>query len=269
MGRKWTDLWLTFRCCSVAWHGHSVLNTTWDYPVTCSGQCLCICEKTWEDPYWSSCLTSCWKIEFLTKAQWLKYLLSLVWFFGNHNLFILISKTLVQCYSCSEWLFSPLWRECGEMTGSTQIAAINSPFLVYIYPSSSVKVYFFHRSRASCWNTEQWVPSGKWLSRLTQCVSLCVAVWKVMLQAVKRAHLWTSAVAIVVSQWPTVEGWAPTTWTASSTDTSYCPATHGPAAPSSSTLSPSFASRQRRRLSNVPVRCQRAMSSHQIYRTSR
>lgn len=47
--------------------------------------------------------------------------------------------------------------------------------LSYLYPLSSIKVHFFHWSRAFRWNTEQCVPSGKWLSRLTQC-AVCVSV---------------------------------------------------------------------------------------------
>lgn len=98
---------------------------------------------------------------------------------------------------------------------------------------------------------------------------MCVPVWKVMLQVVRWVPLWTPAVATVVFQWPTAVGSGPTTLTASCTDTSSCLATSGPADRSSSTRSLSSASRQRRRPSRGLVRCQRAMSSRQTYRTNR
>lgn len=142
---------------------------------------------------------------------------------------------------------------------------------LYLYSACSIKVHSVSLSRASCWNTKQCIPCRNMTQQtnLVCCMCVCVAVWKVMLQAVRWAPLWTPAAATVASQWPTVAGSAPATWTTSSTVTSYCPATHGHADPSSSTPSPSSASRQRRRPSSAPAHCQRAMNSHQTYRTSR
>lgn len=96
-----------------------------------------------------------------------------------------------------------------------------------------------------------------------------IAVWKGMDDPVRAALPWMAEPTMARARWRTARPSAPTDLTARFTATGFSLGLRGLVGPSSSTHSPSSASRQRRRPSSGHARFLRAMSSQLTSKTNR